>query len=287
MTEPAVIFDDRQCTLGEGPMWHPLRKQFFWFDILERRLLSIRDGKPLEWQFDEYVSAAGWVDENRLLIASQSRLFLFDLESGAQEKVVALEESNPITRSNDGRADPYGGFWIGTMGINAEEGAGAIYRLYQSELRTLFQGISISNAICFSPDRQFAYFTDTRTKIVRRQQLNAESGWPQGDAVDWLNLSEEGLAPDGAVIDSQGNFWNAQWGAARVACYSPEGQFQRSIDVSASQTTCPAFGGESKQDLLITSAKVGLPQDSENASAGKTYIAKSTISGQQEHRVII
>jgi len=101
-----MIYDDTICQLGEGAFWHPIREQFFWFDILGKRLHT----KGKHWQFDDYVSAAGWIDRDHILIASSKAL---------------LEADIPANRSNDGRADPQGGFWIGTMGLNAEPAAGA------------------------------------------------------------------------------------------------------------------------------------------------------------------
>ena len=66
------IYDDTICKLGEGPLWHPRRKQFYWFDIIGHRLLTREDGKTRIVQFDEHVSAAGWVSEDDLLIASET-----------------------------------------------------------------------------------------------------------------------------------------------------------------------------------------------------------------------
>ena len=94
-------------------------------------------GEQKSWDFSEHVSAAGWVDHDTLLIASETGLWRFSLTTGRKDLVVALEADNPITRSNDGRADPWGGFWIGTMGKRAEPGAGAIYRFWQGALRRL------------------------------------------------------------------------------------------------------------------------------------------------------
>ena len=117
-----AVFDDRRCELGEGPLWHPGRNQLFWFDILGKRLLTRTDGGARDWQFPDLVSAAGWVDDRSLLIASESALFRFDLDSGARSDLCALEADRPDTRSNDGRADPQGGFWIG-MSIAAALGS--------------------------------------------------------------------------------------------------------------------------------------------------------------------
>lgn len=127
-----IPFDNRACELGEGPIWHPLRRQFFWFDILGRRLLS-RDDKAglLEWRFDSMASAAGWIDRDRLLIATETGLDILDLGTGRLAPLMPLEADRPATRSNDGRADRQGGFWIGTMGKHAESGAGAIYRYHR------------------------------------------------------------------------------------------------------------------------------------------------------------
>lgn len=278
-----TIFDDRQCRLGEGPLWHPERRQLFWFDILGKRLLSRENGTPRSWQFEEHVSAAGWVSRNELLIASASRLFLFNLETEASAKICDLEGDNPVTRSNDGRADPLGGFWIGTMGFNAEEGAGSIYRYYKGELRKLFGGITISNAICFSPDGSTAYFADTATQAIQKVALDGD-GWPAGAPSLFVDLATDGFDPDGAVVDSEGYLWNAQWGAFRVARYAPDGTFVQAIALPAKQISCPAFGGADLETLFATSATVGLDAGEDD---GKTFSVEVSVRGQKEHRVVL
>ena len=280
-----MIHDARVCALGEGPLWHPTRGELFWFDILGQRLLA--DGR--EWLFDSYVSAAGWVDDSTLLFASDRALSRFDIESGEHDIVCPLEADNPITRSNDGRADPWGGFWIGTMGINGEKDAGAIYRYYKGELRTLFAPITISNAICFSPDGDYAYFTDTPTQNIMRVKLAEPDGWPAGEPELWLDLSNTDWRPDGAVVDEKGKFWNAQWGGFRVACYSPDGKFLHATAIPAGQSSCPAFGGADLNQLFCTSAATGLSEDdlAKQPDAGKTFVTPVDAKGQREHQVIL
>jgi sugar lactone lactonase YvrE len=275
-----MIHDDTICALGEGPLWHPLRAQFFWFDILGMRLHT----KGQHWQFDEHVSAAGWVDENTLLIASETQLFTFDLETEDMTYVCGLESDNPATRSNDGRADPQGGFWIGTMGKNAEANAGAIYRYYDGTLRKLFANISISNAICFAPDGATAYYCDTLKRKIMATDLDTD-GWPTGKPRVHIDVTDETFGADGAVVDATGNLWNAQWGASRVAQYSPDGQFIQAISFPASQTSCPAFGGKDLTTLYCTSATQGM--DAPTPDDGKTFAIQTTTTGQAEHRVIL
>ncbi|HGG05833.1 MAG TPA: SMP-30/gluconolactonase/LRE family protein [Aliiroseovarius sp.] len=267
--------------MGEGPIWHPTRARLYWFDILANRFHT----QGQTWQFDRPVSAAGWIDHNRFLIASATDLFTFDIETGQSETVIALEADNSVTRSNDGRADPWGGFWVGTMGLNAEQQAGAIYRFFDGVLRRLVADITIPNAICFSPDRRFAFYTDTHEAVIYRQGLNQKNGWPDGPPLPFVDLSKDGLHPDGAVCDSDGGLWNAQWGAGRVARYRSDGGLDQIIPLPTDNVTCPAFGGPDLQTLFVTSASVGLERD--QPQAGRTFALPSQYRGQREHQVIL
>ena len=282
------VYDDTVCQLGEGPMWHPGINQLFWFDILGNRLYTRKGDRLHHWQFAENVSAAGWVDDGTLLIASESALFRFDLATGARTDLVALEADNPLTRSNDGRADPQGGFWIGTMAKDEAAGAGAIYRYYKGELRLLYPRISCPNAMCFTPDGRFAHYTDTGTCKVMKQALDGD-GWPAGAPVVWLDLTAQGTYPDGAVVDAAGVMWLAQWGAYRVAAYDPQGVFLRDVRFGAAQTSCPAFGGADGMTLFCTSATKTLAaaQLAAEPDNGKTFAATGIAKGQREHRVIL
>ncbi|GAB5447871.1 SMP-30/gluconolactonase/LRE family protein [Gymnodinialimonas sp.] len=279
------VFDDRPCALGEGPLWHPTRAQLFWFDILGKRILTRTGDGPQEWQFDRCVSAAGWVDDDRLLIASDQDLSLFYLRDGTSEYVASLEAETPVTRSNDGRADPQGGFWIGTMGHNAEPGAGALYRYYRGELRKIRANVTIPNATCFTPDGQHAYFADTAKRLVWRYTLDAE-GWPEGKAEVYLDHTATGLNPDGAVVDANGNFWCAEWGASRVACYDPSGALIEEVTLRVPQPTCPALADGY---LYITTALQGLPDAAKDDAplSGQTLRIATSAVGQPEHQVVL
>jgi sugar lactone lactonase YvrE len=280
-----MIFDSRTCELGEGPLWHPKRGQLFWFDILNKKLLSRVGDTALEWQFNEMCSAAGWVSEKELLIASETQLFLFNLDTGVQRPITPLEADNQLTRSNDGRADPQGGFWIGTMGKKTEKGAGAIYRYYRGGLRRLYMGITISNAICFAPDGKTAFFTDTVTAKVMRVGLDAD-GWPLGEPHVYLDLQTN---PDGAVIDRAGKMWLAEWGSSRVGCYDPSGALIGQADFDAPNTSCPAFGGADLTTLYCTTAQQHMDAAARAAhpKSGMVFAALGAGQGQAEHKVIL
>lgn len=285
-----MIYDPRPCELGEGALWHPERRQLFWFDILGKKLHTVgRDG-PQTSSFVEMVSAAGWVTRDHLLIAGERDLFLFELESEEIETLAELEAGNPRTRSNDGRADRQGGFWIGTMGKRGgdDPGMGSIYRWYRGELRKLFGGLTIPNSICFAPDGRIAYFADTVTQRINRVALDAD-GWPADQPEVFVDLASEGLFPDGATVDAAGNLWNAQWGAGRVACYSPAGTFLRAVAFDAPHTSCPAFGGPDFKTLFVTTAQQGMDASALARAplSGQTFCLPDIAAGLPEPRVIL
>ncbi|VDS08083.1 L-arabinolactonase [Paracoccus haematequi] len=280
-----MIHDHRRCELGEGALWHPERRQFFWFDILGRRLLSQdADRTPLEWPLGRIASAAGWIDRDRLLVATETGLAVLSLADGRLTDVAAVEADNPDTRSNDGRADRQGGFWFGTMGKKAEKGAGAIYRFYRGEVRKLVDPITIPNSICFSPDGGTVHYSDTDRSIVWRQDLDLD-GWPVGEPQIYLDLSAQGWSPDGAVIDAGGGFCCAVWGQGAVMRFDADGQRTHDWKVGGRHSSCPAFGGPDLAHLLVTTARDGIeaPDDAQ----GKTYRLEPGLTGLAEPRVML
>ncbi|MEI4488463.1 SMP-30/gluconolactonase/LRE family protein [Frigidibacter sp. MR17.14] len=279
-----MTFDDRICALGEGPLWHPGREELFWFDITARRMLSRRaDGSTNERALPEMTSAAAVIDAGTLLVATETRLARLDIDSGALTTLVPLEAENARTRSNDGRADPMGGFWIGTMGKDCAPGAGAFYRWYRGALKRLLTGITIPNATCFAPDGRRAYLADTAGGVIFTLALDAE-GWPSGAPEPFLDLRPLGLDPDGAVTDTDGALHLACWGAGVVLTVSPQGEPVARSPLPAPHLTCPAFGGADLATLYVTSATQGLSPAALAAApaSGRTFALPGHGRGRPE-----
>ena len=173
------------------------------------------------------------------------------------------------------------------MGYNAETNAGSIYRFYKGEIRRLFPNITIPNAICF-PDRHHAHFADSAEGIIYRVELDKD-GWPLGKPENFIDLSKEEFAPDGAVCDSEGRLWSAQWMASRVAVYSGEGKLVKTHELPTSQITCPAFGGPDLKTLFVTSAGAHLPDELKGTQprAGFVFRIDTSSQGLAENRVIV
>lgn len=239
---------------------------------------------PLEWRIGRIASAAGWIDESRLLIATETGLAVLDLASSALTPLAAIEADSPATRCNDGRADRQGGFWIGTMGKSAEPRAGTIWRWHRGALRPLVEGVTIPNAICFSADGRTAFYTDTPTGKVWRQPLDAQ-GWPEGGRALYLDLVPMGLNPDGAVIDSTGAFCVACWGEGAVLRFDQRGRLLDRTPVGGRHSSCPALGGPGLDQLLVTTAREGI--DNPDPAQGQTWLVPAPAPGLPEPAVLL
>jgi sugar lactone lactonase YvrE len=285
------ILDHTQCELGEGPTYDPVQDKAWWFDIVGRRLYEhdFDAGRTDVHELPVMASMLGVVDAATQLVATEDGLYLRDAATNRLTLHHPLESDNPATRSNDGRVHPSGAIWIGTMGKDAEPGAGAIYWFFKGELRRLYPEISIPNSICFSPDAATAYFTDSRTGRLMTVRVDPGDGYPIGEASVLYDYGIQKSGLDGAVTDADGTIWIACWGAARLIAVSPKGERLHSVPLPASQVTCPAFIGRNLARLLVTSAWQNL-KDEERAAdehAGKTFVVDMPVRGKAEPRVIL
>lgn len=279
------------CELGEGPTYDPHTGTAWWFDITGRNLLEygLETGLVQAHPLPVMGSVLARVDGNRQVIASDYGLQLRDVRTGGLELITPIEADNKITRSNDGRVHPSGALWIGTMGKNAEAGAGAIYHVARGKVTLLYPDITIPNAICFSPDGATAYFTDTMTARLMRVAIDPATALPTGAPQVFFDHSGGKGGLDGAVCDADGVIWNARWGANSVDAYSPDGKRILSLAVPASQASCPAFVGRRAERLLVTSARQGLSagQLAADPEAGRTFLLDHPFNGRFEPDYIL
>jgi sugar lactone lactonase YvrE len=287
MSQTAKLILDSQCSLGEGPLWHPGRQELFFFDINNETLFAVTAAGEItnQWLFNEIVAAAAIVDDDTLVLATESGLKGFELATGGIAPIVGIEAGNAATRSNDSRVHPSGAFWIGTMDKSGDDAAiGAVYHYRTGTLTTLKSGIAIPNATCFSPDGTIAYWADTPTKKIMQVATDKATGMPIGEWTLFADVSEGRGYPDGAVVDSEGYLWNAKWGGSCVVRHAPDGSIDRIIEVPVSQVTCPAFGGPDLKTLFITTAAKNLSADQLAAEkvAGGLFAIDVDVAGLAE-----
>ena len=282
---PTTVLCGERCHLGEGPTYDAATDTAWWFDIVERRLFEARldTGRITIHSLDVMGSALARIDAHRQLLVADDGLYVRDAADGRMTLFNQLEADNPATRSNDARVHPSGTFWIGTMGRQAERGLGAIYALHRGELSRLYDGVTIPNAICFSPDGTIGYFADTGKNVLFRVDLDAATGLPRGAPVA-LVTRRGGGGIDGAVVDADGLIWNARWGGGCIDVYSPQGEHLRTLRVPARQSSCPAFVGQDFSRLLVTSAWQDMGDDAKRADPdhGRTFVLDVAARGRAE-----
>ena len=285
------MLDETKCELGEGPTYDPAQDKAWWFDIVGKRLFQhdFATASTTIHDLPLMASMLSVVDERRQLIATENGLYIRDAVTGALTLHHPLEADNPATRSNDGRVHPSGAIWIGTMGKQAENAAGAIYWFLKGELRQLYPEISIPNSICFSPDGGTAYFTDTMTARLMAVEVDPANGLPRAEPRLLYDYGTQKGGLDGSVVDADGVIWNACWGASRINVISPRGELLRTVPAPTQQPTCPAFIGRDLGRLLVTSAWQGMDdaRRAEDVHAGKTIILDVAAHGRAEPRVIL
>ncbi|WP_417668484.1 SMP-30/gluconolactonase/LRE family protein [Roseibium sp.] len=276
------------CELGEGPHFDRETDTAWWFDIVGQNLIEHRfpENLSLVHELPRMASVIARVDAGHQLLAMENGLYLRTKSDGQLRLLAPLEAENAATRSNDGRVHPSGNLWIGTMGKNAEAGAGSIYWFDGHEIRRLYARISIPNSICFSPDGASGYFADTGVNTIWRVALDPATGLPTSEPEVALTEKDLPLGGhfDGSVIDTDGVLWNAAYGGGSVSGFAPDGSLVQTFEVPATQTTCPCFVGAELDKLLVTSAWQGYSTTERAADpgAGFTYVIDGKFKGQAD-----
>ncbi|PSR12346.1 gluconolaconase [filamentous cyanobacterium CCP3] len=252
-----------RARLGEGPLWDGDQQVLYWVDILNHRLhvFEPSSGDDCHWDVSDKGSAMALMQGNRLLMAMGNRIASFDLSSGGVETLHRVEFDAPGTRFNDGKCDPQGRFWIGSMSPE-NPGHGALYRYDpDGSMRTMVTDLTISNGLGWSPDGSTFYLTDSPQRKIFAYRFDGETGEIDDRSVV-IDLSDEAEAvePDGLTIDSAGNLWTALWDGGCLACFSPAGEALGRVKLPVPRPTCPTFGGPSLSTIYVTTASVGLSQ---------------------------
>ncbi|GAA61747.1 Smp-30/Cgr1 family protein [Pseudoalteromonas sp. BSi20652] len=260
-----TVFNNTQNQLGESPLWHPLLDTLFWVDIDKKILYSRKEDSILkndlndtsivkQVTMDDTVTALAWLNADYLILGTNTGIYRHHINNETQELIVAIEKDESNTRSNDGRADPWGGFWLSTMHVDAKKGQGKIYRYYKHKLKCIVNNLTIPNGLCFDKARLRGYYCDSFASCIYMIDLDEDTGAPCSEPRVFYQFSNANVDPDGCVTDTLGNLWVAVWGMGCVMCLSSKGKLITTIKLCAIKPTCTAFGGKNAELLLVTSA---------------------------------
>jgi len=252
--------NETRAVLGEGPVWH--EGKLYWVDIEGCKVL-VHDpgtGQDAAFELPERVGCVWPVaGGGRLVCGLQSGLAFLDLESGELEAIADPEARLPRTRFNDGKCDPRGRFWAGTMDMEETAPLGSLYMLAAGrEPRRQWGDITVANGLAWDPDGETFYYIDSPTREVAAFDYDAESGEISNRRAIVAIPDGEGF-PDGMTIDAEGKLWIALWQGWGVVRYDPKtGERLGKIDLPVEKVTSCTFGGADLDQLYITTARIGL-----------------------------
>ncbi len=217
--------------------------------------------------------------------AFESGFALFDPDNGIPGAILRPEGLSQGLRLNDGRVDPMGRFWAGSMVETAADAAAArLYSLGNGTLRTHARGLGIANGLCWSPDATWLYLADSAQQVIWRYAYDLATGAISGRA-EFARTSGQ-VCPDGAAIDTAGCIWSAQWDGGAVVRYTPDGRIDRVIHLPVSRPTCVSFGGDDFGFLFVTTARTGLDSHAlaTQAGAGDVFVYNVHAQGMPEQQ---
>jgi sugar lactone lactonase YvrE len=259
--KPKILINP-QCELGEGPMWHPTEKCLYWVDILQKRVHRY-DPKLVAHQYFPFDKTLGAVvptsSHEHLLLSLEDGVALFNTHTQDLEYWVKFPENEPNMRANDGKCDPFGNFWVGTMDKSCKPEAGALYCFSKNKIfEKQIENVTISNGLAWTADKKTMYYIDTMADTVRSYDIveNTEGGKISDEKVvingDYNKLGYL----DGMTIDMEGMLWIAHCNGGCIRRWNPKtGKILKTIKLPVPKVTSLTFGGEDYKTLFITTAQ--------------------------------
>lgn len=260
------------CQTGESPFWHPVEQVLYWCDVPARCLYRLEPvtGAVRRWDFESELSACAPILGGGLLLAMRDGLWRFDADAFRLHRVAAPPYSPAQQRFNDGKCDPMGRFWVGSL-HDARENKAALYCFDQRRGRDAMVervgGMANVNGLACSPDAKTLYWADTKAHAVYAARLELASGELSARRVfhqfavraESQALDTYGGRPDGAAVDVEGCYWVALYEGARLVRLSPSGELLQVLPLPVLCPTMPCFGGPDLKTLYITTARAHRP----------------------------
>jgi sugar lactone lactonase YvrE len=276
--EPVVeVAVDCRCLLGEGVTWDDDAQTLRWVDVDGRLLHRLTaDGRHSSVPLERPTSVVVPRRRGDFVAVSGREVVAMD-DRGAFGDVIAALPAAGDGRANDGRVDPHGRLWVGTVDRSGANRAGVFCVDESGQVARTLSGRALSNGIDWSPDGRRCYHADSLLRRVDVLELD-DHGFPTGVEV-FTTFSE---MPDGLTVDEEGGVWVALWDGGGVQRFTPDGRLDRTLAVAGGWITSCAFGGHDLRTLYITSAKADLISDTQRrmSHAGSLFAAKPGVRGK-------
>ncbi|MCW5314406.1 SMP-30/gluconolactonase/LRE family protein [Nostoc sp. KVJ3] len=273
---------ESRARLGESPIWDSTQNLIYWVDIYNHRVHQFNPatGKDCFFDVGDVVSAIATADADRLIMLLRHHLAFLNTQTGVVTRILEVEANFPDNRLNDGKYDPQGRFWFGSM-CSLEKLQASLYR-YDTDgsLHLMETGLTISNGLGWSPDQKTFYLTDSPQQKIYAYDFNSVTGSISNRRI-FVDLTHESFYPDGLTIDSEGYIWSAMWDGWCVIRFNPKGEEILRIKLPVQLPTNCTFGGDNLRTLYITTASVGLSQAEIDKSpySGDLFALQTDVTG--------
>lgn len=282
---------EHDAILGEGPVWDEIEEQLYWVDILSGTLFKYDPNKKTNTGYDvgEHLGAIALRKEGGLVMAMQTGFSFFDFEKQKVTNITDPESHLSGNRFNDGKCDPSGRFWAGTLAYNLDEGAGNLYCLdsnLSAELK--LQGLTIPNGMAWNKQRNKFFFIDTPARKIYSFDYENDSGEISNRKIVRSIDNSEGY-PDGMTIDEEDGLWIALYGGGKVIRIDPSnGKTLFEVRLPVPQVTSCTFGGPKLDELYITTCRENMSeQEIEQAPlSGSLFKAELPFKGMPAFRFL-
>lgn len=277
---------------GEGPVWHDAHASVYWTDINRFLVHRYTPGTQVvrSWFFDEPVTALSLTTrDDQLAVVLGSGVILWEPEADVRKNRIFKLETWPRVRLNDGRPDPRGSLWIGSMrnnvlsdGSAVEAGGldGVLYRVDpDGQVSKHRADIGISNTVAWSPDYKYFYFGDSLANTVWRFDYDLKTGNITNETPFLRNFARG--SPDGSTVDSEGYLWNCRFHGSCIVRVSSSGEIDEVIEMPVRNVTSCTFGGADLTTLFITTAA---DDRGGERLAGSLFALATEVRGQPENR---
>jgi sugar lactone lactonase YvrE len=255
-----------QAMIGECAIWNSALQRLHWIDIEGQRVFTYDPATGENRAYDVGQKVGTVVPRVRggVMLALLEGFATLDLDSGRVALLPRPPEHDPAAvRFNDGKCDPAGRFWAGTMAlVKGPKPLGRLYRLdADGSMHVVLRDVGTSNGIVWSLDRRTLYFIDTPLRRIDAFDFNDATG-AIANRRTAVTVPPDLGRPDGSTIDSEGMIWVAMYEGWGVTRWNPRtGELLQTIRLPVARVTSCAFGAPDLDTLYITSARAGLTDE--------------------------
>lgn len=268
---------DAGCQLGESPVWLADEGKLAFVDITGRAIhrFDPQSGEGTCDPVEEDIGCLAPALGGGFIAGLRSGLWRLGSHGEKQAMLAGNPEDPATNRFNDGKVDPRGRYFAGTIDEPKAGGLAGLYRFDRRGVKKIADGLMTSNGVAFSPDGRTLYHSDTPRFVVWRWDYDPTSGEPSNRQA-FVRLDPDApdrARPDGAAVDAEGCYWSALYEGGRVHRYGPDGRLISAHRLPARKVTMPAFGGPGLKTLYVTTAADGA------ADGGGLYALDAGVAG--------